>query len=41
MYIEEMKHFANVVSGKDEPLITLADGRNVLEVIETAKINQL
>lgn len=38
MYLEEMKHFINVVNKKETPLVTVADGRRVLEVIETAKI---
>ena len=38
MYIAEMKHFINVAVGRQQPLITVADGRQVLEVIETAKI---
>ena len=37
MYLEEMKHFIKVCQGKEKPLITLADGRRVLEVIEAAK----
>lgn len=41
MYVEEMEHFIKVCQNKEQPLITLAEGRNVLEVIETAKINQL
>ena len=40
MYLEEMKHFIDVCAGKVEPLITLTDGQKVLELIETAKINQ-
>lgn len=41
MYIKEMKHFINVVAGKEKPLVTVTDGINVLKVIETAKINPL
>lgn len=41
MYIEEIKHFIKVCEGKEEPLITVTDGKKVLEVVETAKINQL
>lgn len=41
MYLEEMKHFIKVVKGQEKPLVTVADGINVLKVIETAKINQL
>ncbi len=37
MYLEEMKHFINVAAGKQQPLITAADGIKVLQVIETAK----
>lgn len=37
MYLEEMKHFARVVAGKEAPLVTAADGINVLKVIEQAK----
>lgn len=37
MYIEEIKHFIKVCEGKEEPLITVADGRRVLEIINTAK----
>ena len=37
MYLTEMKHFINVCHGKEAPLITAADGRRVIEVIETAK----
>lgn len=40
MYINEMKHFANVVSGKETPLITAADGIAVLKIIEAAKKNE-
>lgn len=41
MYVEEMKHFINVIRGKELPQVTVADGINVLKVIETAKITQL
>lgn len=41
MYIEEMKHFIDIVTGKEKPLITVNDGRRVLKVIETAKMNNL
>lgn len=41
MYVDEMKHFIDMVNGKADPLITVADGINVLKLIETAKINQL
>ncbi len=41
MYLEEMKHFINVVNKKETPLVTVADGINVLKVIETARINKL
>ncbi|MBU1323265.1 Gfo/Idh/MocA family oxidoreductase [Patescibacteria group bacterium] len=41
MYLEEMRHFINVVNNKEIPLVTVADGRRVLDVIETAKINQV
>ncbi|MFH0942882.1 MAG: Gfo/Idh/MocA family oxidoreductase [Candidatus Beckwithbacteria bacterium] len=41
MYVEEMRHFIKVCSGQEKPLVTAADGRRVLEVIETAKINQI
>lgn len=37
MYLEEMNHFARVVAGKEDPLVTVADGINVLKVIELAK----
>lgn len=37
MYIEEVKHFVRIIEGKEQPLITIADGRNVLKVIEAAK----
>lgn len=37
MYVEEMKHFLKVCQGKEQPLITVADGHRVLEVIEAAK----
>ncbi len=37
MYLTEMKHFINVCHGKEAPLITAADGRLVLEIIEAAK----
>lgn len=37
MYIAEMKHFIDICCGKTNPLITVADGRRVLEVIEAAK----
>ena len=37
MYIAEMKHFVKVCQGKEQPLITAAAGRRVLEVIKTAK----
>lgn len=41
MYVEEMKHFIKVCQGIEEPLVTTNDGRQVLEIIKTAKINQL
>lgn len=41
MYIEEMKHFIKVIDDKEAPLVTVNDGRQVLEIIKTAKINQL
>jgi len=41
MYVEEMKHFINVISGKETPLITITDGIKVLKVIEAAKINRI
>ncbi len=37
MYLEEMKHFIKVVKGREKPLVTVADGIKVLEVIEAAK----
>ncbi|MEK7622413.1 MAG: Gfo/Idh/MocA family oxidoreductase [Patescibacteria group bacterium] len=37
MYVEEMKHFIKVIQEKEKPLITVADGKKVLEVIEAAK----
>ena len=40
MYIAEMKHFVKVSEGKEEPLITVGEAKKVLEVVETAKINQ-
>ena len=33
-----MKHFIGVATGKETPLVTAADGRRVLEVIEAAKL---
>lgn len=39
MYVSEIKHFIAICQSKAEPLITVADGRNVLKIIETAKIN--
>jgi len=41
MYLEEMRHFVRIIEGKEQPLVTIADGRRVLEVIEAAKINQV
>jgi len=41
MYLEEMKHFVRIIEGKEQPLVTIADGIKVLKIIETAKINQL
>ena len=41
MYLEEMKHFVRIIEGKEQPLVTIADGRRVLEVIEATKINQV
>lgn len=41
MYLEEIKHYIKVCEGKEEPLVTIADGKKVLEVVEAAKINQL
>lgn len=40
MYLKEMEHFVKVCQGKEQPLVTVAEGRSVLEVIETAKISQ-
>jgi len=37
MYIEEMKHFIDVCQGQAKPLVTVSDGRRVLEVIEVAR----
>lgn len=37
MYLAEIKHFVDVVNSKTEPLITVADGINVLKVIDAAK----
>lgn len=41
MYLEEMRHFVRIIEGKEQPLVTIANGINVLKVIETGKINQL
>ena len=38
MYLAEMKHFIGVATGKETPLVTAADGRRVLEVIEATKL---
>lgn len=37
MYIDEMKHFIKVCEGKEEPLVSVANGKKVLEVVEAAK----
>jgi len=37
MYLEEMRHFVRIIEGKEQPLVTIADGTKVLEVIEAAK----
>ena len=37
MYIAEMKHFIDVCQGQAKPLVTVSDGRQVLEVIQAAK----
>lgn len=37
MYLAEMKHFIKVIQKKEKPLITITDGRRVLEVIQAAK----
>lgn len=37
MYLAEMKHFIDICRSHADPLITVADGRRVLEVIEAAK----
>ena len=41
MYVSEMKHFAAVVAGQAEPLVTLADGIEVLKIVKTARISQI
>jgi len=41
MYLEEMKHFIRIIEGKEQSLVTIADGTKVLKIIETAKINQV
>jgi len=37
MYIDEMVHFINCIEGKEEPLINITDGLNVLKIVLTAK----
>ncbi|MBU1499244.1 Gfo/Idh/MocA family oxidoreductase, partial [Patescibacteria group bacterium] len=37
MYVEEIKHFVRIIEGKEQSLVTIADGTKVLEVIEAAK----
>ena len=37
MYIDEMVHFINCIEGKEEPLINIADGLNVLKIALAAK----
>jgi len=34
MYVEEMKHFINIIKGKQKPLVTVKDGVQVLRVIK-------
>jgi predicted dehydrogenase len=36
-YIEEMKHFLRCIQHKDKPLVTVADGKKVLEIALAAK----
>jgi predicted dehydrogenase len=37
MFIEEMKHFLDVVGGRAEPACTLDDGLRVMELIAAAQ----
>ena len=37
MYVDEIKHFIDVVQGKTKPLVPLADAKHVLEIIAAAK----
>jgi predicted dehydrogenase len=37
MYVDEVKHFIEVIEGKDKLLITSAEARHVLEIVEVAK----
>jgi hypothetical protein len=41
MYIDEIKHFIDIVKNQAQPLVPLADARHILEIIEAAKKSSL
>lgn len=41
MYVNEMKHFADVVAGQAEPLVTIDDGIKVLQIIDQIKKSKI